>query len=296
MQLAIKIDVQTYRGTREGVPKLLEVLKRHGAQASFFFALGPDRTGRAINQFFRRGFPGKIPRLSMIEHYGIKSLLYGTLFPAPDIGVNCADIMRSVRDMGFEVGVHCFENSRWQNKVAFKNAEWTRQEMQTAVGRFTDIFGEAPKAFAAAGWQLNRDSLRQTQRLGFDYASDTRGSHPFIPTWDAEIIACPQLPTTLPTLDEMISKEGLAFENVVTNLLNLTEKYSKTGHVFTLRAELEGGKWLPKFDQLLAGWKAQGYDLVSMRQYLQSIEGALPRHAVRMEELIRRNGKVALQS
>jgi peptidoglycan/xylan/chitin deacetylase (PgdA/CDA1 family) len=295
MRLALKIDVQTYRGTREGVPRLLEVLKRHGAQASFFFALGPDRTGRAINQFFRRGFPGKTPRLSMIEHYGIQTLLYGTLFPAPDIGISCADIMRSVGDMGFEVGVHCFENSRWQNKVAFKNAEWTKQDMRSSVRRFTDIFGEAPKAYAAAGWQLNRDSLRQTQRLGFDYASDTRGSHPFIPTWDAEIIACPQLPTTLPTLDEIIGRDGITSENAVNYLLNCTAKHSATGHVFTLRAELEGGKWLSKFDELLAGWKTQGYDLISMRQYLQGIEGTLPRHAVKMGELIGRNGKVALQ-
>lgn len=295
MQLALKIDVQTYRGTREGVPKLLEVLRDHGANASFFFALGPDRTGRAINQFFRRGYPGKVPRLSMIEHYGIQTLLYGTLFPAPDIGISCADIMRNVRDQGFEVGVHCFENSRWQNKVVFKSAAWTRQDMKSAVGRFTDIFGEAPRAFAAAGWQLNRDELRQTQRFGFDYASDTRGSHPFIPTWDAEIIACPQLPTTLPTLDELIGREGITLENVVSNMLNLTTNCSTTGHVFTLRAELEGGKWLTKFDQLLAGWKAQGYDLVSMRQYLQDIEGTLPRHAVRMGELVGRNGMVALQ-
>ncbi len=295
MQLALKIDVQTYRGTREGVPKLLEVLRDHGANASFFFALGPDRTGRAINQFFRRGYPGKVPRLSMIEHYGIQTLLYGTLFPAPDIGISCADIMRNVRDQGFEVGVHCFENSRWQNKVVYKSAAWTRQDMKSAVGRFTDIFGEAPRAFAAAGWQLNRDELRQTQRFGFDYASDTRGSHPFIPTWDAEIIACPQLPTTLPTLDELIGREGITLENVVSNMLNLTTNCSTTGHVFTLRAELEGGKWLTKFDQLLAGWKAQGYDLVSMRQYLQDIEGTLPRHAVRMGELVGRNGMVALQ-
>jgi peptidoglycan/xylan/chitin deacetylase (PgdA/CDA1 family) len=295
MQLALKIDVQTYRGTREGVPRLLELLKRHGAQASFFFALGPDRTGRAINQFFRKGFPSKSPRISLKEHYGSKTLLYGTLFPSPDIGINCADILRSVRDQGFEIGVHCFENSRWQNKVACKNAEWTRHEMQSAVSRFTKIFGEEPRAFAAAGWQLNRDSLRQTQHLGFDYASDTRGSHPFIPTWDAEIIACPQLPTTLPTLDEIIGRDGITSESVVAYMLNHTANQSTNGHVFTLRAELEGGKWLPILDQLLAGWKTQGYDLVSMQQYLQAIEGTLPRHAVKMGELNGRKGKVALQ-
>jgi peptidoglycan/xylan/chitin deacetylase (PgdA/CDA1 family) len=296
MQLALKIDVETYRGTREGVPRLLEVLKREDAQASFFFALGPDRTGRAINRFFRRGFPGNGTRLSLLQHYGFKSLLYGTLLPAPDIGRNCIDILRKVRDQGFEVGIHCFENSRWQDHAANENAKWTLHEMEQAINSYTEIFGESPKAFAAAGWQMNRDSLRQTQRLGFDYASDTRGIHPFIPTWDAEIIACPQLPTTLPTLDEISGRDGVTIQNAVTKLLKLTENPPVSGHIFTLRAELEGGKWLQILEQLLQGWRAQGYDLVSLRQYLQNIEGTLPRHAVRMGELSGRNGKVAIQT
>lgn len=277
MQLALKIDVDTYRGTREGVPRLLDALKRHNAQASFFFSLGPDRSGRGIF--------GKAPRVSRIAHYGIKTLLYGTLLPSPDIGRTCAEILRGVRDDGFEVGVHGYENIRWREQAAGKDAAWTRSEMQSAVERFTEIFGEAPKAHAAAGWQMNRDAFRLTQRLGFDYASDTRGTHPFIPTWDAEIIACPQLPTTLPTLDELLARNGITLENVAQHLLAFSANPTATGHVFTLRAELEGGKWLPVFEQLLDGWKAQGYELVSLRKYLESIQDTLPRHAVRMSEM-----------
>ncbi|MEK7811125.1 MAG: polysaccharide deacetylase family protein, partial [Pseudomonadota bacterium] len=132
---------------------------------------------------------GKVSRTSVVEHYGIKTLLYGTLLPGPDIGRNCADLMRAVRDAGFEVGIHCYDHIRWQDHVAVKAEKWTRREMQRAVDRFTEIFGEAPKSHAAAGWQTNRHALRQTQHLDFDYSSDTRGTHPFIPTWDAEIIA-----------------------------------------------------------------------------------------------------------
>ena len=33
MKLALKIDVDTLRGTREGVPRLVELLKRKGAGA-----------------------------------------------------------------------------------------------------------------------------------------------------------------------------------------------------------------------------------------------------------------------
>jgi undecaprenyl phosphate-alpha-L-ara4FN deformylase len=296
MKLALKIDVDTYRGTREGVPRLVEILQRYNAQATFFFSLGHDHTGRAIKRVFRPGFLGKVSRTSVVEHYGIKTLLYGTLLPAPDIGTKCADIMRMVRLAGFEVGIHCYDHIRWQDYVANKDAEWTRRELQRAVDRYTEIFGEAPHAHAAAGWQMNRHALRLMQRMGFKYSSDTRGTHPFIPTWQAEIIACPQLPTTLPTLDELMNRDGITLDNIAQYILKLTAAPSATGHVYTLHAELEGGKWLPIFEQLLQGWQAQGYELVSLQQYLQGLDvAALPRHEVVMREVEGRVGKLAVQ-
>ena len=296
MKLALKIDVDTYRGTREGVPRLVEVLQRYNAQATFFFSLGPDHTGRAIKRVFRPGFLGKVSRTSVVEHYGIKTLLYGTLLPSPDIGRKCADTMRMVKVAGFETGIHCYDHIRWQDYVANKDGKWTRHELQLAVDRYTEIFGEAPHAHAAAGWQMNRHALRLMQGLGFKYSSDTRGTHPFIPTWQAEIIACPQLPTTLPTLDELMNRDGITLDNIAQHILKLTEHPTATGHVFTLHAELEGGKWLPIFEQLLQGWQAQGYELVSMQQYLHGLDvTALPRHEVVMREVEGRVGTLAVQ-
>jgi peptidoglycan/xylan/chitin deacetylase (PgdA/CDA1 family) len=295
--LALKIDVDTYRGTREGVPRLVEVLQRYHAQATFFFSLGPDHTGRAIKRVFRPGFLGKVSRTSVVEHYGIKTLLYGTLLPAPDIGRKCADILRGVRDAGFEVGIHCHDHIRWQDSVVNKDEAWTQRELQRAVDRYTEIFGDAPHAHAAAGWQMNRHGARFLQQLGMSYGSDTRGTHPFIPTWNAEIIACPQLPTTLPTLDELMNRDGITLDNIAQHVLQLTENAPETGHVYTLHAELEGQKWMPIFEQLLQGWQAQGYELVSMRQYLQGLDvGALPRHEVQMREVAGRVGTLAVQA
>lgn len=295
-QIALKIDVDTYRGTREGVPRLVDALQRHHAQATFFFSLGPDHTGRAIKRVFRPGFLNKVSRTSVLEHYGLKTLLYGTLLPGPDIGRKCAEILRSVRDAGFETGIHCYDHIRWQDYVAAKDEVWTRRELQRAVDRYTGIFGESPRSHAAAGWQTNRHALRQTQHLGFDYSSDTRGTMPFIPTWDAEIVACPQLPTTLPTLDELIGRDGITVENVAQHLLALTQTAPASGHVYTLHAELEGQKWLPIFEQLLEGWQQQGYDLVSMRQLWQNLKAdELPLHQVEQGSVEGRSGLLAVQ-
>src|SRR5256714_14673775 len=105
MKLALKVDVDTYRGTRRGVPRLVELLKCHGAGATFLFSLGPDHTGRAIRRVFRPGFMKKVSRTSVVEHYGVRTLLYGTLLPGPDIGRRRADELRAIPDAGFEVGI-----------------------------------------------------------------------------------------------------------------------------------------------------------------------------------------------
>ena len=139
-QLALKIDVDTLRGTRVGVPRLVDLLKKHNARATFLFSLGPDHTGRAIKRVFRPGFLNKVSRTSVLEHYGLKTLLYGTLLPGPDIPTRCADIMTQVRDAGFEVGIHTFDHVKWQDNVINQNGMWTAREMQRAAQKFTEIF------------------------------------------------------------------------------------------------------------------------------------------------------------
>jgi undecaprenyl phosphate-alpha-L-ara4FN deformylase len=294
MKLGLKVDVDTFRGTREGVPRLVEILKRHGARATFLFSLGPDHTGRAIRRVFRRGFMSKVSRTSVRSHYGVRTLLYGTLLPSPDIGKRAAQAMRQARDAGFEAGIHAWDHVDWQDKVVHADARWTEREMRRAVQRFHDVFGTAPAAHGAAGWQMNVHALRLTQRLGFAYSSDTRGTRPFVPVCRAEIIACPQIPTTLPTLDELIGLNGINRKNVAEHLLALTE--SPAQHVYTLHAELEGGRLAPVFERLLDGWRAQGYEMVALREIADSLNlKNLPRHEMVMDEIPGRSGEVAVQ-
>ena len=293
--LALKIDVDTFRGTREGVPRLLEILKRHEAGATFLFSLGPDHTGRAIKRALRPGFMQKVGRTSVVSHYGVRTLLYGTLLPGPDIGKRCEEVMRRVRDEDFEVGVHTWDHVKWQDGVGGADAEWTARQMELAVSRFRDIFGEPPDVHGAAGWQMNVHAYRNTQALGFRYASDTRGTHPFIPVVRAEIVACPQFPTTLPTLDEMIGIAGVTEANVAARLLEITAA-NPTDHVYTLHAELEGMKLAPAFEALLEGWKAQGYNLVPLRTLVaEQPPGPLPLHTVVEAPVPGRSGTLASQ-
>ena len=295
LKLALKVDVDTLRGTREGVPRLLEIFRRAGAGATFLFSLGPDHTGRAIKRVLRPGFMQKVGRTSVVSHYGVRTLLYGTVLPGPDIGLRCGDILRRVRDEGFEVGIHTWDHVKWQDGVAGADAQWTAHQMSLAAGRFEEIFGEAATVHGAAGWQMNVHAYRGTQSLGFAYASDTRGSHPFIPVVRAEIVACPQFPTTLPTADELIGLDGVTEANVAQALLERTAADPRD-HVFTLHAELEGMKLAPAFEALVEGWKAQGFELVALRDLVAAAPpAALPLHSIVEGSVPGRSGTLATQ-
>jgi peptidoglycan/xylan/chitin deacetylase (PgdA/CDA1 family) len=297
-RLALKVDVQTYRGTLEGVPRLLECLRRHGAHATFFFTLGTEHTGARLLRMGSRALR-RVGGRTLLSSYGAKTLMYGTLLPAPDIGRRCAGIMRAVRDAGFEVGIQAWDSACWRSGASASNARWTADQMTRAVERFEQVFGTPPQVHGAAGWQMNAHAYRLTQRLGFDYCSDTRGTHPFIPVVDAELIACPQIPTTLPALDELLARNDMTADSAAALLVKATRTLpASSGHVHTVSAELEGTSLLPTFERILRAWRDDGMALVSLREYV-ALAGAaaqtLPRHRITRGRLDGYAGAVALQ-
>jgi len=55
--VALKVDVDTYAGTRDGVSNLLADMTRFGVKATFYFSMGPDNSGKALRRIFtRKGF------------------------------------------------------------------------------------------------------------------------------------------------------------------------------------------------------------------------------------------------
>jgi undecaprenyl phosphate-alpha-L-ara4FN deformylase len=294
--IGLKVDVDTLRGTREGVPRLAALFKKHGIPATFYFSVGPDHTGRAMRRVFRKGFARKVARTSVLRHYGLKTLLYGVLLPGPDIGRHARDAMRRVHDAGFEVGLHTYDHVRWQDHVAGADAPWTRTELERGVEAFEGVFGFPPQSHAAAGWQINRHALELEREFGFKYASDTRGAEAFLPLLASGPSPCPQIPTTLPTFDELLGRDGVVESNIADAVFRLSAaRPERAMQVFTLHAELEGGKLQDAFESLLVKWRDAGAQLARMADvHARLLDALLPTRAVTMGEIPGRSGTLAV--
>ena len=283
-RIALKVDVDTYQGTRTGAPLLLERLQKHHAQASFFFSLGPDHSGR------------EPARESQKRYYNTSTRLYGRMLPAPEIGRRCQKVILDVRNAGFEAGIHAWNRVRWETAGFDAEPALVEDEMRRAIERYEEICAAPAQAHAASGWRMSRHALRLTQRLGYSYASDCRGTHPFLPVMDGELISCVQIPTTLPTLDEVVFLDtSLTPEQALERIYRLSLAIPGD-HVFTLRAELEGIRFIDAFDTLLKQWAENGFALIALGELrAKLITETLPRHSLEIGSVPGRLGKRLFQ-
>jgi undecaprenyl phosphate-alpha-L-ara4FN deformylase len=256
-RLGIKIDVDTLAGFTKGVPALLEVLGERGIKASFYVSLGPDNSGRAIFRVFRQqGFLEKMLRTRAPSVYGFPTMLYGTLLPAPMIGAAAPGVLPSLAAAGHEVGLHGYDHVRWHDRLLFMTREEVDQEIHQAQATFTDIMGAPATSFAAPGWQASETSRAALAAARFLYASDTRGTQPFFPRFGAQVSPLLEIPTTLPTLDELLGLSDCTVEDFFDLILSRLE--NGTPQVLTIHAELEGGPFREAFGRFLDLCLARG--------------------------------------
>jgi peptidoglycan/xylan/chitin deacetylase (PgdA/CDA1 family) len=192
--------------------------------------------------------------------YGLRTLMNGVLLPGPHIGRRHTDTMRAVRDAGHEVGIHCYDHIRWQDELAKMSPDEVFAEFGKACAEFERIFGAPAKTAGAAGWQANALSLAAYDVGGLDYASDARGTHPFFPRANGTVFKTVQIPTTLPTLDELLGRPEYPESKLTDHYLSLLR--SDVPNVLTAHAEIEGMAKLDWFRAFIAAAKAKGVEMV----------------------------------
>jgi undecaprenyl phosphate-alpha-L-ara4FN deformylase len=293
-RLALKIDVDTFRGTRDGIPALLEDLAAAGVKASFFFTLGPDNSGRAVLRVFRkRGFLAKMLRTNAARMYGWRTALYGTLLPAPEIGRRCRATLAAVQAAGHEVGLHAWDHVTWQDRLERLRRPAIDAQLDRGTAAFADIFGGRPRGFAAPAWFCTDEAFAALDERGFEYLSVSRGAAaPFYPRVGGRTLATLEVPTTLPTLDEELGRDGITPETYVRRLV---ARYRPgCDEVLTVHAETEGLAYRGLFRELLRRHRELGVVPVTVGELAAEARGRAAPGEIGYGEVAGRAGQVVL--
>jgi peptidoglycan/xylan/chitin deacetylase (PgdA/CDA1 family) len=228
--------------------------------------------------------------------YGIRTLLNGTLLPAPHIGRRHARAMQTVRDAGFEVGIHSYNHYHWQDHLGRMSLEEIRTEFGRARAEFSRIFGHAAHTAGAAGWQSNERSREVYDEANLLYASDTRGTHPFFPRIGGRVFRTLEIPSTLPTFDELLGRPEYPDAKIVAHYLSLMRP--DRPNVFTLHAEIEGMGRRALFRELLAAFRNAGVEFIRVDDLARALladRDSIPICDQVMASIDGRSGLVATQ-
>ncbi len=291
--IALRIDVDTFRGTGRGVPKLAEILAEFNLRGSFYFSVGPDNMGRHLWRLLKPTFLWKMLRTNAAGLYGPEIVLMGTAWPGPGIGKHHADVIRSAAAEGHEMGFHAYDHHKAQAKLTVMSADAMRQEIGKGMKLLTEILGAAPKTSAAPGWRTNDQLLKIKAEFPFSYNSDCRGFSPFYPVVAGEKLTQLQIPVTLPTYDEVLGRDNVTDDNYNDyqfSLLNPAEL-----NVLTIHAEAEGGRCADQFARYLKRVIADGYRIIPLREAAAEVADTAPAGEMKLQAFPGREGELAVQ-
>lgn len=272
--ISLRVDVDTLEGSLKGIPTLLRLLDKHRMQASFYFSFGPDNSGKALRRVFRKGFLAKMRRTKAPQMYGLKTLMYGVLLPAPIIHTRAAEQMRSALEAGHEVGIHAWDHVQYHDLLDRKSRAWLQDWYDRSHEAFKNVFGFRAKGAVSPAWRSNDATLELQEPFGLDYAGDCRGVAPFFPIVKGRALKTLQIPTTLPTLDELYGLDGMSEGEVNEKVWSLIREDAL--NVYALHTEVEGGMLHGAFDAFLQGLRDREVRARTHADWLPELKAANP--------------------
>ncbi len=250
MTIGLRVDVDTFRGTRDGIPRLLSILTKRHVRATWYVTLGPDNMGRHIRRIVRPSFAAKMLRSGAPSLYGWDIIFKGTLWPGPIISTRLADTIAMPHREGHEMGVHAWDHHRWQVGIESLTDAELDAEIGWATNALAKIIGRDPTTAACPGWRCTDRVLSLPASQRFVYRSDCRGvAQPFSPLVAGGSINQFQVPVDLPTYDEGVGRGAGADARWNETLLRLIDDGKP--HVLTIHAEGEGGSKADLFADFL---------------------------------------------
>jgi len=171
-----------------------------------------------------------------------------------------------------------------------------REESGRAHAEYLRLFGHPARMSAAPGWAANARSLEVQEERALLFTSDTRVGAPFFPAAGGRVFRTLEIPTTLPTLDEVLAWPHTASDDARRRLYRTSIHAAQGDAVHTIHTEVEGGPHAVLFAGILDDWRSDGVAFVLLSEIAREVLGGhapVPERPLAKTRLPGRGGSVA---
>lgn len=217
---ALRVDIDTRKCLRKGVPILLDLLKKYKIKASFYIPVGGESTILELLRHRKNEPPREtIPKLTKLE------LLRMIIAPKNFAEENKHILKRILRE-GHELGVHGWKHREWSCSLDKIDVDDRFSKM---VKKYESLLGRKPRSFAAPDFKTNERVLQALDEFNFIVASDLEGDEPFHPKMGKITLKHVQVPITIKGENNLPIIEYLALkrrsdEEIVNTVIKEIER------------------------------------------------------------------------
>lgn len=170
MVFSLRIDVESDKGIKEGLPRILDLLKRYNIKASFYLTMGGESNLFEL-LFYRKKLGGE----RNIKVFSFSEKLRMALFPRDFVKKN-KGVLRRILKEGHELGIHGWKHRRWSRSLERINVG---SDINKAKIKYEKIFNKKPESFCSPAFRINNKVIYELNRQGFRIISDLDGDKPF---------------------------------------------------------------------------------------------------------------------
>ena len=272
--IGLRVDADTFYGTRDGVLPLLDLFAKYDIRATFFFCAGPDTMGRHLWRLLRPAFFLKMLRSDAPSLYSLKILLAGTAWPGRRILPAIGAAVQACAEAGHEVGLHGWNHQSWQANMPRWSERRLDMEIRQGLEALESVLGRKIECSAVPGWRADERVVAVKEIFGFRYNSDCRGSRPFRPLLADGQIGTAQIPVTLPTFDEVVG--SVVSESGYNEYILEAMQQAEETPVYTIHTEVEGISRRALFEDFLRKAAQRRFVFIPLGSLLPDALSALP--------------------
>jgi len=165
----LRVDLESSKGIREGLPPLLDLLKKYEIKASFYLVMGGESNIFEILKY-RGGMAHSSERKIKIWSFWEK--LRMALFPKDFVTQN-KEVLKRILEEGHELGIHGWKHRAWTRGLDKININ---EHIEKAIEKYKGLFGKNPISFAAPGFNTNMEIMISLIFSHIKFVSDLPGS------------------------------------------------------------------------------------------------------------------------